>query len=307
MTHLNLTDSAIVVKASSGFYTVHDADGREQVCQMIGRLKQQRLDTDLIAVGDHVRVEMRDDTPQIVDVLPRRSKLSRRAPDPHTGRKSSTREQVIVANPDQVAFVFACHDPKPHVRMLDRYLVIAETQRLPAIIVANKIDLIGIDAARQLFDVYERIGYSVYYTSAAHNEGIDVLHEQLRARISVLSGPSGVGKSSLLNALQSGLGLAARTISAATRKGRHTTVTVQLLPFAGGYIADTPGLRALGLWDVNVHQIAWGFREFRPFIPQCKYNDCEHISEPDCAVIEAVGNDAITPERYDSYLRMLEE
>lgn len=296
----------IVVKASSSFYTVNTPDG-ELVCQVPGRLKRERTDTDLVAVGDRVRVADRGRTPQIVEVLPRRSKLSRRAPDPHGARTGSGREQIIVANPDQAVFVFACHDPDPHLRMLDRYLVSAEVEDLPILIVANKIDLAGSDEAREKFGPYERLGYPVHYTCAISGTGIEPLRERLKGRVSVLSGPSGAGKSSLLNALQRGLGLAAKAVSAVTGKGRHTTVTIQLLPFEGGYIADTPGMRALGLWDVEPDQIAWGFREFRPFVAACKFNDCRHVDEPGCAVRAAADRGEVTRERHQSYLRMLEE
>lgn len=296
----------IVVKASSGFYTIHTPDGRELVSQVRGRLKRRRLNTDLIAVGDRVRLEAQADPPQIIEVLPRQSKLSRRAPDAR-GRGRSDREQVIVANPDQAAFVFACHDPVPHLRMLDRYLVSAETQELAAIIIANKIDLVGIDAAHKLFGLYEQLAYPVFYTSATSGHGLEDVREIMKQRISVLSGPSGAGKSTLLNALQSGLGLAAKSVNAVTGKGRHTTVTIELLPFEGGYIADTPGVRALALWETDPERIAWGFREFRPFLGQCKFNDCQHDTEPGCAILAAVEQGQITAERYESYVRMLEE
>ena len=296
----------IVVKASGGFYTVHTPDGA-WVCRLPGRLKRERSDTDLVAVGDRVRVDTQRRSPRIVEILPRRSKLSRRAPDPHRARAGSDREQIIVANPDQAVFVFACHNPDPHLRMLDRYLVSAEVENLPALVIANKIDLASLEEAREKFGVYERLGYTVHYTCALSGAGVEPLRDCLRERVSVLSGPSGVGKSSLLNALQGGLGLAARAISAATGKGRHTTVTIQLLPFEGGYIADTPGVRALGLWDVAPEQIAWGFREFRPWLGKCKFNDCRHVDEPDCAVRAAAERGALTRERYESYLRMLEE
>jgi ribosome biogenesis GTPase len=296
----------IVLKASNSFYTVHTSHG-EFVCQVTGSLKRRRAKTDLVAVGDRVHIAERSGTARIVEVQPRRSKLSRRAPDPHRGRSSSDREQVIVANPDQAVFVFACQNPDPHLRMLDRYLVTAEVEHLPAIIVANKVDLTGPDAAREKFGAYERIGYAVHYTSAKHGDGVELLGDCLKGRVSVLSGPSGAGKSSLLNALHNGLGLAAKSISAATGKGRHTTVTIQLLPFEGGYIADTPGVRALGVWDVEPDQIAWGFREFRPCLGTCRFNDCQHVDEPGCAVRAAVERSEVTPERYDSYVRMLKE
>jgi ribosome biogenesis GTPase len=251
-------------------------------------LKRTRGQTDLVAVGDRGRVEDRSGTPAIVEVLPRRSKLSRRAPDPHRARTGSTHEQIIVANPDLAVFGFACYDPDPHLRMLDRYLVCAEVEALPAVVVANKIDLSAPGEAREKFGLYERLGYPVHYTCALTGIGVEPLRERLKHGLSVLSGPSGVGKSSLLNAMHSGLGLEAKAVSTVTGKGRHTTVTIQMLPFEDGYIADTPGVRALGLWDVQADQIAWGFVEFRPYLGQYKFNDYRHGDEPGCAVRAAV-------------------
>jgi ribosome biogenesis GTPase len=153
-------------------------------------------------------------------------------------------QQIIVANPDQAIFVFSCANPEPRLGMLDRFLVIAEKQGIPGLIVANKIDLVSQERAKELFGCYEKIGYPVLYTSARGKIGLEELRKCLSGKLSALAGPSGVGKSSLLNALQDGLGLAVREISQATSKGRHTTVVRQLFPLAeGGYIVDTPGLK----------------------------------------------------------------
>jgi ribosome biogenesis GTPase len=228
----------------------------------------------------------------------RQRALSRQAP----GREF---EQVIVANPDQAVFVFACADPEPSLRMLDRFLVVAEREQIPARICANKVDLIGIQDARDLFGIYEEIGYDVIYTSALTGEGLAALKEMFSGRISVLAGPSGVGKSSLLNALQPGLGQRTKAISLGTRKGQHTTVAPELIPLeGGGYVADTPGLKAFALWDIEAEEVDAYFREIGPLVADCTFSNCSHTHEPGCAVKEALARGDLALQRYESYLRL---
>ena len=213
--------------------------------------------------------------------------------------------QVILANPDQALFVFACAHPAPRMRMLDRFLVIAEKEHVPAVIVANKVDLVGPEQAQEIFGHYATIGYSVIYTSAKLGAGLDELTAQLSGKLSGLAGPSGAGKSSLLNAIQPGLGQAVREVSEAVRKGRHTTVVRQLFPLeAGGYVADTPGLRSVALWDTSPEELDAYFPELAPLVAECQFSDCTHLSEPGCAVRTAVEAGQVHPARYDSYLRL---
>jgi len=215
---------------------------------------------------------------------------------------------VIVANPDQAVFVFACANPEPRLRMLDRLLVGAEIQHIPAVICANKIDLVGVEKARAMFDIYAEIGYLVVYTSAVTGEGVDRISDLLRGKISALMGPSGVGKTSLLNAMQPGLGLRVRAVSQATAKGRHTTVVPQLIPLDdGGWVADTPGLKALALFDLDPEELDAYYPDIAPLVPHCRFSDCTHTAEPDCAVIRAVEEGRIHPHRYESYIRLREE
>lgn len=302
-----LTDflPGLIIKAQSGFFTVHTARGAV-VCHVRGRLKHHRLETDLAAAGDRVEISMQPDGKGMIEhIAPRVNALSRRAPNARTGARATDRAQVIVANPDQVIFVFACANPAPRVRMLDRFLVMAEVEGLPALICANKSDLVMPEAAQALFGVYPTLGYPTLYTSAATGQGVEALRAALVGKISVFSGPSGVGKSSLLNALQPGLGLRAKAVSHATTKGRHTTVHPELLPLeGGGYVADTPGLRALGLWDVEPEELDGYFVEIRPLVADCEFNDCLHLSEPGCAVRRAVAEGRVSPARYDSYCRL---
>jgi ribosome biogenesis GTPase len=290
----------LVVRSQSGFYTVETEEG-PVVCRLRGRLKQGPREGDVIALGDWVQVTPLQDGKGVIESIePRHSMISRMAPQPQ-----GEYQQIIIANPDQAFFIFACAEPSPRFGMLDRYLVIAEKQHIPAIIVANKVDLVGMQAARDLYAHYEKLGYTVIYTSAKTGRGVMALKEQLIGRLSVFTGPSGAGKSSLLNAIQPDLGLAAREVSQATSKGRHTTVVRQLHALdEGGYVADTPGLKALALWDIEPEELDGYMPEIRALVAQCQFSDCTHIHEPGCAVIEAVKDGRIHPERYQSYLRM---
>jgi ribosome biogenesis GTPase len=220
----------------------------------------------------------------------------------------SDHEQVLIANPDQVVFVFSIRDPQPSLRKLDRFLVVAELNELPAVICVNKVDLARPGAARDTFGLYEKIGYHVMYTSVKTGEGIQELKGSLRDKISVLAGSSGVGKSSLLNAIQPGLGLRVREVSEATSKGVHTTRHAELFELdIGGYVADTPGIRGLALYDVEPHELDGYFREIAPLVAGCQFSDCTHRHEPGCAVRAAVEAGDVSRERYESYLRLREE
>jgi ribosome biogenesis GTPase len=296
--------TGIVIHARSGRHRVQD--GQEVVtCYVRGRLKKEKLYTDLIATGDWVRWQpTRPGRGVIEEVLPRQTQLSRLRPGPG----NFPVEHVIVANPDQAILIFSVREPTPRLRMLDRLLVIVENNELPAIICANKIDLLESPReARRLFGLYEEIGYPVIYASARTGQGVDELRACLQGKTSVLSGPSGVGKSSLLNAIKPELGLATREISEATGKGRHATVSVRLWPLdEGGYVADTPGLREAGFFDIEPDELAWHFVEMRPYLSDCRFSTCTHTHEPDCAVKAAVESGAIHDLRYDSYCRLIE-
>ena len=306
----------LIIKAQSGFFTVH-TDSGDYVCRVRGRLKQERRDTDLVAVGDRVRISLAEDGSGMIEEIAERERaLARLAPHPR-GRGSrrwnrdgylAEREQVIFANPDQAVFVFSCAEPSPRLRMLDRLLVGAEIKDIPIVVCANKIELVGRQEARAIFGIYAEIGYPVLYTSAVTGEGIGELHATLRGRISGLVGPSGVGKTSLLNAMQPGLGLRVREVSQATSKGRHTTVVPQLLPLdVGGWVADTPGIRALALFDVDPEELDAYFPDIAPLVARCQFSDCTHTVEPGCAVMQAVEEGRVGYHRYESYVRLREE
>jgi len=306
----------LVIKSQSGFFTVHTDEG-DVVCRLRGRLKKERLESTPVAVGDRVKISVAaDGTGAIEEVEERKRALARLAP-PSGGRGSrrwdrdgylSEREQVILANPDQAVFVLACAEPEPHLRMLDRLLVGAELQDIPSLICANKIDLVDEERPDELFGIYEEIGYRVIYASAITGEGVDELVTQLKDRVSALVGPSGVGKSSLLNAMQPGLGLETQEVSESTQKGRHTTVTTELLPLdQGGWVADTPGIRALALFDVDPEELDAYFPDIAPLVIECRFSDCSHTVEPGCAVREAAEEGRIYEHRYESYIRLRQE
>lgn len=302
-----------MIRTQSGFFTVQTDQG-VYVAQLRGKLKEDYKETDLVALGDRVTIEpLPIEADQvnavIVEVAPRQRVLSRVAPSSAVGT-SAEREQVIIANPDQAIFVFAAAHPAPHTRMLDRFLVAAEKAEIPEIrVCVNKIDLVA-DRAEVLdkFGIYERIGYPLLLVSAKTGEGLDALREALTGKISVFTGPSGVGKTSLLNAIEPDLGRRVSEVSRATTKGRHTTRYSELVPLAsGGYIADTPGIRSISPWDVEPDELDGYYIEIAPHVAGCRFQDCTHAHEPGCAVRAAVARGEISPERYDSYLRLREE
>jgi ribosome biogenesis GTPase len=293
-----------VLSGTGGVWRVRADDGETRDASLRGRLKQEG-ETLKLAVGDRVVLE-RDarggDVWSIAEILPRHSRLARRSPSGAHG------ERVVAANLDQVVVVFAAAKPEPHARMLDRFLVIAEGNDLQARIVINKVELVGLDAARERWSLYERIGYPVHLTSVKADIGLGELGEVLQGRVSALTGPSGVGKSSLINALFPGIGLRVGEISESVNKGRHTTVGASLHPIpAGGFVCDTPGLREVGLWGLPAGSADEFFPEFRPVLGQCRFADCAHDVEPGCAVRALVESGAASRERWESYLKLRAE
>jgi ribosome biogenesis GTPase len=295
----------VVVRAHGKWFEVRLRDEPRVLLSTVkGSLRRERRRTDLVAVGDRVWVtDVGADEGQIEAIEPRQRVLARLA------RLTEDVEQVILANPDQALFLFAVREPAPHRRMLDRFLLLAESRGLPALIGVAKMDLdlpaSGGDPSlgRSMFGDYEPV-YDVHYLSAATGQGLDRLRAALTGKVTAVAGPSGVGKSTLLNALDPSRERAVGAISAATGKGRHTTVAAELHRLPGEaetYVADTPGIRALALHGVESAEMDRYFPEFRPYLDRCFYPDCTHLHEPGCAVRDAVAAAAIPSARYDSY------
>jgi ribosome biogenesis GTPase / thiamine phosphate phosphatase len=309
----------VVLQGTGGVWQVRTDDGETRDASLRGRLKQEGTPRELretrdsgkegarvlkLAVGDRVTVTGAEDGNAwtIDEIQPRRSKLARKRPGNAKG------ERIIVANLDQVLVVFAAANPEPHPRMLDRFLVIAEANDLAARIVINKIDLADEGSVRERFAEFEAAGYPMHLTSVKADRGLEELRDEIAGRGSALTGPSGVGKSSLMNTLFPGLNLRTAEISDSVNKGRHTTVGALLhaLP-GGGFIADTPGLREVGLWGIETSEIPHCFPEFRPLLDTCRFADCTHTVEPGCAIRDAVSNGTLSRGRYDSYVKLRDE
>ena len=327
MNMTNENDLGIVFRKSLGHYTVH-TNGQEIDCELSSRLHKQLIyptadptslrhrvqavreieHIDPIAIGDQVRfLDAGQGRGLITQILPRRSKLSRPMPVP--GQRVF--EQVIVSNADQVLTVFAAASPTPKWGLLDRYLVTAEAAGLPSRIIITKMDLANKNETLEKdLDIYRRIGYPIHLVCSSTGDGLEELKQALHGRMSVLIGKSGVGKTSLMNALQPGLGLRVKAVSQGdVGKGRHTTSHLQMFELDfGGTLVDTPGMREFGLWDISSEDLASLFPEMERYVGQCKFGlSCQHDHEPGCAIRKAVVSEQINPYRYQSYLRLREE
>lgn len=299
------TAEGVVVQGTGGAWWIRCDGGSTVNASLRGRLKQEEREGLKLAVGDRVTVTWDNRDPgawMITTIHPRRSRLARRAPG------GAQAERIVVANLDQVLVVFAAARPEPHPRMLDRFLVIAEANDLTVRIIVNKCDLVDPAASQALFAEQAAAGYDVLQASAVTGEGLDALRAMVSGRNSALTGPSGVGKSSLMNRLFPGLELRTGAISESVNKGRHTTVGAVLHPLpGGGFIADTPGLREVGLWGIAADEVAGCFPEFRPFLSSCRFSNCTHRVEPGCALRDAVDAGVVPPGRYESFLKLREE
>jgi ribosome biogenesis GTPase / thiamine phosphate phosphatase len=325
--------AGVIYKVTAGGYTVQQ-NGRTITCQLAshlrkaggapsergktqrqrGRPERPRPSAGALVVGDVVRLEEPPGGPAFIrEVLPRRNQLSRRSAVPMPSAHAP--EQVIAANVDQVVPVFAAANPTPKWNMLDRYLALAESLDLPALIVITKLDLVQDADGLSQTSCWKQPSLTgasvipVLLTSAVTGQGLEELRQALQPGLSVLLGKSGVGKTALLNALQPGLGLRVNEVSQATGKGKHTTTHLEIFPLdTGGALVDTPGVREFGLWDLDEEELAYFYREMRPFIGRCRFGlDCAHAEEPGCAIRQAVSGGLISPQRYQSYLRLKEE
>jgi len=258
------------------------------------------LTTDLrqvLIAGDRVWIRPEGTDQGFVErIEPRRGVLS---------RTSRGRQHMIVANVDQMLIITSAAQPDPKPNLIDRFLVSAEQAKIRPLVCLNKIDLVDPADFEPLMGVYGQLGYRVHLVSATTGQGIDRLRGALRGRQSVVVGQSGVGKSSLLNAIDSRLDLRVREVSDDNEKGKHTTTTAQLIPLAsGGYVVDTPGIRQFELWDIIPAELDSLFREFRPYVHRCKFPNCTHTHELHCAVKDAVADGRLDVRRYESYCHL---
>jgi ribosome biogenesis GTPase / thiamine phosphate phosphatase len=318
-------NTGIVFKKSTGSYSVN-VNGQMVMCAISSKLRKvlimptadrssvphQKVQevrdieaVDPVAVGDVVSfIDNGDNTGLIMEVHERKNALTRRAPGP------KPLEQVIVANVDQVLVVFAAAQPRPKWNLLDRYLVSAEACEVPAIICITKIDLVRgrRDEAEVIEEVenYRSMGYTVLISSASKGVGVYEFEQAITGRTSALVGMSGVGKSSLLNAVQPGLGIRVNEINTNLDKGRHTTTHLEMFALErGGAVVDTPGMKQFGLWNVEPEEVALLFAEMRPFVGTCKFGlKCTHTNEPGCGIVQAVLSGEISARRHQSYVYM---
>jgi ribosome biogenesis GTPase len=277
---------------------VETDDGRQFRCATRQLLRSLAIDDrNIVTTGDRVWIRpAQGDEGFIERIEPRHGVLT---------RASKNRQQVLVANVDQVVIVVSLVEPELKPHLIDRYLVSAEQGGIAPVICLNKADLVNPPVYQPLIGLYSQLGIPTLLTSATSGLGIDRLRALLRDRQTVFAGQSGVGKSSLLNAVQPGLGLRVREVSEVNQKGKHTTVTAEMIRLdLGGWVFDTPGIRQFELWDLIPEEVEGFFPEFRPFVPLCAYPDCSHTHEDRCAIKRAVERRLISASRYTSYLGM---
>jgi ribosome biogenesis GTPase len=276
-------------------------DGQTYRCAVRQVLKSLSIEQrNIVVAGDRVR--FRAESPQdgmIESVDPRQGVIS---------RTSRGQQHIIAANVDYLLIVASAAQPNLKPALIDRFLLTAESCEVEPVVVLNKIDLVDPGLLQQLVGVYASMGYRVLMTSALQGTNIALLRSLLHGKQTVVAGQSGVGKSSLLNTVEPGLGLAVAEVSADNEKGKHTTTAARLIPLdSGGAVFDTPGIRQFQLWDISASEVAGLMRDMRPYVSVCRYPDCLHLSEDDCAVKNAVADGRIDARRYDSYCHLLED
>ncbi|MCB0430372.1 MAG: ribosome small subunit-dependent GTPase A [Flavobacteriales bacterium] len=297
----------IVIKSTGSRYLVEDPDGHLLDCRVRGKVRLEERDTtNPVAVGDHVEIEQKGDDWIISTIFPRTNYIVRKA------TKLSSQRHIIAANIDRAYLVVTPAFPRTSFGFIDRFLVTAEAYHIPVTLIFNKADLFregdAVEVLEEMKQVYEAIGYPCLVVSAYNEKDVQILREQMQHRTQLMSGHSGVGKSTLIKALEPRLDLVTKEISPFHLKGQHATTFAEMHRVTGGgYIIDTPGIKELGLVDIPRDEISHYFVEMRALLPGCRFNNCMHVNEPGCAVLEAVKNDMVTPTRYQSYLGMLEE
>lgn len=295
------------MKSTGSWYSVRTESGELLLCRIKGKFRLEGIKTtNPVAVGDYVEVEVKpDETPVIRNILERRNYIIRRSTN------LSKEAHIIAANVDVAVIVVTVAHPETSTVFIDRFLASAEAYGVPAAIIFNKIDIYSEEDCflmEALADVYGKIGYRCFCVSAETGEGVDAVKELLKDKTSVLAGLSGVGKSTLINRIEPQLRLKTAEISESHDTGKHTTTFAEMLPLSfGGYIVDTPGVRAFGLIRMEKSEISHYFPEIFRHSSGCRYYNCTHIHEPGCAVLKAVEEGEISEIRYGSYLSMFEE
>jgi len=293
----------LVIKSTGSWYQVRTEEGVDYDCRIKGKFRIKGIQTtNPVAVGDIVDFELEPNSDKgVIDRLhDRRNYIIRKSIN------LSKQAQIIAANMDQAFLVVTLASPRTSLGFIDRFLATAEAYDIPAVLVFNKLDLFseeGLEILAEYQEIYEHIGYPCYSVSALKGVNVQLIAELLKDKVTLFSGHSGVGKSSLINALMPGMDLKTGHVSEATDKGQHTTTFAEMheLPF-GGFLIDTPGIRELGVFDIGKDELGHYFREIRERMGDCRFNNCRHINEPGCAVLEAVEEGEIAPTRYESYV-----
>lgn len=298
----------IVTKSTGSWYKVFTPAGEHVDCRIKGRFRLEGIKhTNPITVGDHVEFETEpgSDTGVIYAIKPRKNYIIRKASN------LSKQTHIIAANMDQALLMVTLFSPVTSLGFIDRFLLTAEAYHIPAILVFNKTDLLETPVARTELDIriglyQERVGYTCLQTSVKEGMGLDDVKRVLQNKSTLISGHSGVGKSSLINRIEPALNLKTVSVSNHSQKGQHSTTFAEMHPLGfGGFIIDTPGIKEFGIVDIEDDELSHYFREMKPLIGQCKFNNCRHTNEPGCAVHQAVETGEISPERYKSYLSIL--
>ena len=299
--------NGLVVRNTGSWYTVRTDDGRMVDSKIKGNFRLKGIrSTNPVAVGDRVEiVENAEGTAFITAIADRRNYIIRKSPN------LSKQSHIIAANVDQALLVVTVNRPQTSTTFIDRFLASAEAYRIPVVLVFNKTDILDDDERRyqeMVMALYENIGYECRAISAATGSGIDELRTMLEGRITVLSGNSGVGKSTLINSILPGVNLRTAEISDAHNTGMHTTTFSEMLPLdGGGYIIDTPGIKGFGTFDIEPEELTGYFRDIFHFSKDCRFSNCTHRHEPGCAVLRALDDHYIAASRYQSYLSMLDD